>query len=269
MTDMDPKRFDEQLDELAAGRTPTPDDDGLLVAAAGIRRIVAAAPPSPRRDFLREHVLQTVPRKRSNKLRVIALGLAACLGTGVPSVALAARNAMPGDPLYGLRRAMQEVRVGVTLDDTSKAETLVARVEGDLEQAIRLAGKGDLDDAAQALNVLAEDLERARGAVEGIDPDEPERTGLTHRLDVASDAASRLRTGIASLRQRAYVEARSAEVATPAPEPKPKPTVVIMWVTPNPSDPDPEPTPSPAPTPEPTPEPTPAPTPVPTPAGQA
>ena len=58
------------------------------------------------------------------------------MGVGFGGVAIAADNAGPGDPLYGLDQAIEEVKLQLTSDDEAEAELRLKFAHERLEEAV-------------------------------------------------------------------------------------------------------------------------------------
>lgn len=179
--------FDLCLDQLAAGATvveclarhPEHADAlaPLLLAAAQVRQV----PPPPLSSATRERVQRLArtklvqPRRPHQWLAtpyraVFYIGLALLLVLVVGSGTLyAAERSLPGDLLYPVKRATEELRLGITRDPAERAEvylTLAERRADELQQLVQ--AQKPLDAGA-----LDELLERYRQARETMVVDQP------------------------------------------------------------------------------------------------
>ena len=90
------------------------------------------------------------PLRRGKALpAMIAIALALALGTG-GGVALAAQNAQPGDPLYGVKTAVEQVQVAAALTESGKAEARLRIAERRLDEVSTALDGGDAAGAAKA-----------------------------------------------------------------------------------------------------------------------
>ncbi|MEU2251184.1 DUF5667 domain-containing protein [Streptomyces sp. NPDC019224] len=88
------------------------------------------------------------PRSRWSK-GIAAGGLTVGVAAGAfGGVAAASSDALPGDSLYGLKRGMEDIHLGLTRDDTDRGEIYLDQASTRLSEARRLmerARSGDLD----------------------------------------------------------------------------------------------------------------------------
>jgi uncharacterized membrane protein YgcG len=122
-------RLDRALDELAGGASPAAGDRAgeaaaLAALAAELRAAVPAPPPAAaargRATLLASAA--TTPagaRRRRRFVRVRVLAAALVLAVAAPA-ALSGR-ALPGTPLWPIRQAGQQVRLGLTADPVDRA----------------------------------------------------------------------------------------------------------------------------------------------------
>lgn len=80
---------------------------------------------------------------------IIALALTLALGTG-GGVALAAQNAQPGDALYGVKTAVEQVQVAAALSESGKAEARLRIAERRLDEVSKALDRGDAAAAVKA-----------------------------------------------------------------------------------------------------------------------
>ncbi|MBA3780311.1 MAG: hypothetical protein H0X12_00430 [Nocardioides sp.] len=163
-----------------------------------VSQLQAVAPPAPRADYLTDlrarlmveadSVLVTVDtaaearlrltpsdptaRRRERRLATV-LGGAALIGA-TASVAVAAQGALPGQTLYPVKRAIENVRTDVSTSDGAKASMLLANASGRLDEIDQLAREGSAagiaalpgtldtfsDQAGQAAELLLDDYRR-------------------------------------------------------------------------------------------------------------
>jgi hypothetical protein len=167
--------LDRAVDEILAGRSPDAsvlraEEVGLAVRAARMASAVRAVPISTGRADIRRRVLttalETKPRRRWSRWFVLVPSTVLLLGGGI---AVASGKAVPGDPLYAVRRGLSAMRLAVALGDHAKAVALLDRAAGTLGDAELLASVGRDNKASKALRVFADDLADARAEIGRID----------------------------------------------------------------------------------------------------
>ncbi|MGN6687321.1 MAG: DUF5667 domain-containing protein [Actinomycetales bacterium] len=148
--------FDQALDRASTtGRLPNDEELAALVGMARAlpESLAAATPDGPRPEFraaLRERLLVaaaeqpaapvTVRRRRAvapvrparrglpRGARIGAGALALALVGGVATAA-ASNNALPGDALYGLKRGIERMHLGLMQDDASRGQEQLAEAQ--------------------------------------------------------------------------------------------------------------------------------------------
>ncbi|MGA2821683.1 MAG: DUF5667 domain-containing protein [Anaerolineales bacterium] len=81
---------------------------------------------------------------------------------------VASAEALPGDPLYGVKLTGEEVILALPHTPASLAELELTYAELRLSEIHALAARGRLDESAQPLNSASRDLERAASIVQGL-----------------------------------------------------------------------------------------------------
>jgi hypothetical protein len=81
---------------------------------------------------------------------VVAIVLVLVVGGG--GVLYAAEGAVPGDPLYGIDRAVESARLSLTSEPQAEMELLLSLAEERLQEAETLSGKGDAGNLELALS---------------------------------------------------------------------------------------------------------------------
>src|SRR4051794_8024893 len=165
------QRRAERFDSLVEGRQPAGGDNldaELLELVAALR---SAPQPQPRPEFvadLREQLmvaartelvaadpgsrgddvatrLTITPRRTRRERRVgVALGAVALVGA-TASMAVASQNAIPGDPLYPIKRVIENAQTGLSVGDDAKAESILGNASGRLDEVDRLTQAPDPD----------------------------------------------------------------------------------------------------------------------------
>jgi Domain of unknown function (DUF5667) len=141
---------------------PAPDfrvalRDRLVAAAAD--RAPAPAGPAPRRR-----------RPAPSRLRQAVAAVAVASVVGGVGAAAASTRALPGDPLYGLKRQVEAVQLSLARGDLSQGRELLEQADARLSEAERMAaGEHGAEPATQArIGQSLEDMDAAvtRGTAE-------------------------------------------------------------------------------------------------------
>jgi hypothetical protein len=128
-----------------------------------------------RAQLMREAAVILVPKRRDTAwtawLRpAFVAGLAALvLVVGAGS---AAAGSVPGDVTFGLKRAIEEVRVALTFDDVERVRVLAEIADQRLAELERVANRDDKAPTASAEYALA--VTRFRAAVDSLQKASPE-----------------------------------------------------------------------------------------------
>ncbi|MEU6175583.1 DUF5667 domain-containing protein [Streptantibioticus parmotrematis] len=102
------------------------------------------------------------PRTRWSR-RLAAGGLAVGVTAGAfTGVAAASTNALPGDTLYGLKRGMEDLRLGMAGDDDARGQVLLDMASTRMQEARRLMERG------RSGPLDAESVREVRGALLGM-----------------------------------------------------------------------------------------------------
>lgn len=142
-----------------------------------------------RARLMREAAVTLAPRRRDTAwtswLRpAFAAGLAALVllfGAGS-----AAAGSVPGDVTFGLKRAIEEVRVALTFDDVERVRVLAEIADQRLSELERVASRDDKAPTASAEYALA--VTRFRAAVDALQQGAPE-----DRSELAQEVADAAR----------------------------------------------------------------------------
>ncbi len=224
---MGARRRVEQFASAVDGRTPVeqlPVELRELVDLVGtVGRLDA---PAPRPEFsatLREQLLAEAetalapasplvlpPRRRgARERRLTAAAAVFTLVGGSAGMAMAAQEAVPGDPLYPIKRGIEDAQLSLQTDPDDRGRTYLAQAEDRLQEASQL-----VDDEASS-TVVADTVDSfVVQAVAGADlllesfedgraPDDVEtlRTfaskSLTHLQQLAKDAPDDIQSELA------------------------------------------------------------------------
>jgi hypothetical protein len=138
---------------------------------------------------MREAAITLAPKRRETAwtawLRpALAAGLAAAvLIVGAGS---AAANSVPGDVTFGLKRAIEEVRVALTFDDVERVRVLAEIADQRLSELERVASRDD--KAPTASEEYAQAVTRFRAAVDAL-----QQAASEDKSDLAQDVADAAR----------------------------------------------------------------------------
>lgn len=139
----DHETVDRLVEAVLAGNEP---DEGLAGAARRVRALASAPVPTEVRDrhlaLIRSRLtdrpsppVTAGPIRR--RLTALAAGLATFLTLGGGGAVALAQNAQPGDPLYGLKRATERVRLAFAGEDEDTLRlTLAERRIEEAERAV-------------------------------------------------------------------------------------------------------------------------------------
>jgi hypothetical protein len=156
-----------------------------------------------RARLMREAQVTLVPKRRETAwtawLRpALAAGLAALvLIVGAGS---AAANSVPGDVTFGLKRAIEEVRVALTFDDVERVRVLAEIVDERLSELEQVAARDDKAPTASEEYAVA--VMRFRAAVDALQEAAPEADKSELAQDVADAAREKHEMILEQLRAR-------------------------------------------------------------------
>ncbi|MGC9333942.1 MAG: DUF5667 domain-containing protein [Anaerolineae bacterium] len=157
------EQFEEFLQRAEQGETIEGPWAGLVQTGQELSRLAVEAPPPPgrlragRQRFLTEAARQRETKHARNKRRLVPmmgkmrwvgvmvaalLFFTAVSGTGYAL----ADNSLPGGALYGLKGAMEQVRVNLTRSPEAKAELAIDLAEERLEEIATMLQKGQAVD---------------------------------------------------------------------------------------------------------------------------
>jgi hypothetical protein len=122
----------------------------------------AALVPSP---TAAETARLTLPPRRSKRDRRIAAAVGGLALVGATtSMAVAAQSALPGDVLYPIKRAVENVQTGATVGEGQKGENLLANASGRLDEVSELSHGGDAGNSLAIADTLNDFTEQATEA---------------------------------------------------------------------------------------------------------
>ncbi|WP_157537039.1 DUF5667 domain-containing protein [Nocardioides sp. Root190] len=143
--------------ELVASLRATPPVSARPDFVASLRtQLIAAAERAPA-QAQSDLAVRLTPRQRrgSRERRLAALvgGFAVVSATG--SMAMAAQDALPGDVLYPVKRAIENAQTNLQRDGASKSDTLIAHAEARLDEVQELAAR---DAGADVISATLQDF---------------------------------------------------------------------------------------------------------------
>lgn len=140
-------RYAEMLGLVGALRStqaPSPRPEHV----AELRALLMAEADEALAAVDRRLALPVHTRTRRDRRIAVALTAAVALGAG-SSMAVAAENALPGDALYPIKRALESAQTTLNTSDTGRAVQILDNARGRLAEASELARRGG--DAAAEL----------------------------------------------------------------------------------------------------------------------
>lgn len=164
-------RYVDALELVEALRSVPPVEARPAFVADLRGRLMAAAEAelTPDPDAEVRARLTVTPRRTPRERRLaVALGGFALVGA-TTSMAMAAQTALPGDTLYPLKRAIENARAGVQVDETDRGSALLANASGRLDEIEALTQDGAADaDAGAVADTLQAFTEQAGAASDAL-----------------------------------------------------------------------------------------------------
>ena len=163
-----------------------------------------------RARLMREAAVTLVPKRRDTAwtawLRpALAGGLVALVL--VVGAGTAAANSLPGDATFGLKRAIEEVRVALTFDEVERVRVLAELADQRLSELEKVASRDD--KAPTASDEYAQAVARFRAAVDALQQAAPDdKSGLAQ--DVADAAREKHEFILEHLKDRLSDKAKDA-----------------------------------------------------------
>lgn len=174
--------------------TPRPafssDLRSRLVAAAAAQ----AGSPDPVDDKLTVgHELSSDARRRRQRWLTGALAALVVVG-GSASTAYASQQALPGDTLYPVKRAIEGIDAGLATSDRDRGVTVLHDAEGRLREVRRLSERRrpDPERVAAALSTYEEQADRASELLLRDDDGAPDPEAVARLRDFTTDGVRRL-----------------------------------------------------------------------------
>jgi hypothetical protein len=164
-----------------------------------------------RAELMREAAVILVPKRRDTAwtawLRpAFVAGLATLvLVVGAGS---AAAGSVPGDVTFGLKRAIEEVRIALTFDEVERVRVLADIADARLSELERVANRDD--KAPTASEAYAEAVTRFRAAVDALQNASPEDDKSELAQDVADAAREKHEFLLERLKDRLSEKAKGS-----------------------------------------------------------
>ena len=207
----------ERFAELLEGgrRTDDPVVAPFVALAGALQAVPAAAPPRPEfRDALRQRLMAvaavqgvgvaaTTPTERlravsgtwrfQRRMAVVA-GSAAAV-TAITGVGIGASRSLPGDPLYGVKRATEDAQLATTFGQEAKGKRHLQFARTRLGEVEALVGRSSalsdfMPGAAGALGPLSEEAKSSTILSTLRDMDAETRAGADALVDVYRSSGS-------------------------------------------------------------------------------
>ncbi|GHJ59331.1 hypothetical protein NOK12_18490 [Nocardioides sp. OK12] len=155
---VDDARFDALLDVVGALRTsPQPQARPEFVADLRERLMTAAAtelrPATAASPATAARLTVAPQRTRRDRRLAAAVGGLAIVGAS-STMAVASQSALPGDVLYPLKRAMENISTGVSTSDERRGESLLSHAAGRLAEVDALSRDEQGQDLVAIENTL-------------------------------------------------------------------------------------------------------------------
>jgi hypothetical protein len=135
-----------------------------------------------------------------------ALAAAAILVLVLAGATSAAASSLPGDPLYAVKRASEDVRLALTFDDVARTKLLSDLTDRRLEELAEIAKKRPssaptaTQEYADAVNNFADALDKLRGA------DSEDKRNLAQ--DLAEAARAKHKAALDAVKEQLPADAR-------------------------------------------------------------
>jgi hypothetical protein len=202
------EEFEERLQQLARGETVEEKWAPLIETAQQATMLADPPPPPPHQlqpgrqrllaEAARLRLGKATPRKQwlqiQGTMRLAAALVAVVLVFGIVfGVGQAAADSLPGEPLYGLKLAAEEVRLALTTDSEAKTELSLTLTAKRLAEIADLLARGEPVDESVPQR-LEQQLMAALQAALQIG--EPAKTQALHRLETMIQQQQQVMTSV-------------------------------------------------------------------------
>jgi hypothetical protein len=133
-------------------------------ARARLLRRIGADVEQPSANGTRPHLrtLRTISRAgRRSRWAVRTLGSLLAATVAVGATLTASASALPGEPLYGLKQAQEELSLRLAADDQARVLALLRRADARLDETARLLDQGRTSEAVASAQRYDQVVERA------------------------------------------------------------------------------------------------------------
>lgn len=159
----DPGQHADLLELVSALRATPPVEARPEFVTSLRTQLVAAAERAPAAAEA-DLAVRLTPRQRrgsrERRLAAVVGGFAVVAASG--SMAMASQDALPGDVLYPVKRAIENAQTNLKSDGAAKADTVLSHAESRLDEVQRLTDKGaDPDVIASTLQDFTDQTEQA------------------------------------------------------------------------------------------------------------
>ena len=142
--------------------------------ASYLAQIEALGPPRVKADSSRGSWLARLPFLRAPTRAIASLVLAVTILVSSTGFAVASQNALPADPLYPLKIALEDLQLAFSIQDDDDARLLLRFSERRLEEADDLIAEERYDDLPISLDHYDEELlELANIIIQYVESDDP------------------------------------------------------------------------------------------------
>ena len=189
----------------AVGPTPRERERMRLRVLAEFKAMDFESPPAPVRDL---PVRSTAPGRL-----MVAMAAALCLILSLGAMSLLlSRDALPGDPLYAIKRTAESASFGLAFDEAAKARKHLEFATARIDEMEGMAARGNTPIGSYLTALTDFDTDAAAGSrLLTVLSTNGDGSGLTYLRDWAKSQSQRLKTLRPSLPQRADT---SAELLT-------------------------------------------------------
>jgi hypothetical protein len=185
----------------AVGPTPRERERMRLRVLAEFKAMDFEAPPAPVRDL---PVRSTAPGRL-----MVAMAAALCLILALGAMSLLlSRDALPGDPLYAIKRTAESASFGLAFDDAAKARKHLEFATARIDEMEGMAARGNTPIGSYLTALTDFDTDAAAGSrLLTVLSTNGDGSGLTYLRDWAKQQSQRLKTLRPSLPERADTSA--------------------------------------------------------------
>jgi hypothetical protein len=130
--------------------------------------------------------------KRRERRLAAAVGGLAIVGAST-GMAVAAQSALPGDPLYPLKRAIENAQTGVQVNEDAKGKTLLENASGRLEEVDRLSRESDdAETIAETLQAFTDQASEASDLLLSDYADRGQKDSVERLRDFTTESMAEL-----------------------------------------------------------------------------